>query len=106
MVWTDTWERLCLLASSLSWVPMVGLEERAQVSNLVDRLPEIEAVKVYWQQRDRLYLRGEIVYRKTPDGVEQLLVLKALREKFLELAHNGITGGHLGVHRPRWQARR
>lgn len=53
MAWTDTWERLCLLASSLSWVPMVGLEERAQVSNLVDRLPEIEAVKVYWQQRDR-----------------------------------------------------
>src|SRR6218665_1389775 len=44
--------------------------------------------------------------KKTPEGVEQVLVPKALREEFLRLAQTGITGGHLGVRRTRWQVRR
>src|SRR5678815_497292 len=82
------------------------LEEGSQAPDLVDILRENEAVKVYWHQKDRLYLCEEVMYRKTPDGIEQLLVPKAMRENYMRLAHTGITGGHLGVRRTRAQVRR
>ena len=82
------------------------LEEGAQAPDLVAILRENESVKIYWHQRERLYLREGIIYRKTPDGVEQLVVPRAMREEYLKLAHTGITGGHLGVRRTRGQIRR
>jgi transposase InsO family protein len=74
--------------------------------SLQEILLEEEAVKVYWHQRDSLYLKDDAIYRRTPDEVEQVLVPKDLREDYLRLAHTGVTGGHLGVKRTRWQVRR
>ena len=82
------------------------LEVGTQAPALVDILRENEAVKVYWHQRDRLYLYEEVIYRKTPDGVEQLVVPRAMRDQYMRLAHTGMTGGHLGVRRTRAQVRR
>jgi transposase InsO family protein/predicted aspartyl protease len=82
------------------------LEVGAQVPNLVEILGESEAVKIYWHQREQLSLRDGVMYRRTFDGVEQVVVPKVLREEFLRLAHTGMTGGHLGVRRTRWQVRR
>ena len=82
------------------------LEDGAQAPALVDILRENSAVKTYWYQKDQLYLNDGVIYRKTPDGVEQLVVPRALRDEYLKLAHTGITGGHLGVRRTRGQVRR
>ena len=80
--------------------------EGAMVPDLIDVLQESATVKVYWHQRENLYFRDGVMYRKRMDGVEQLLLPKSLREEFVTLAHTGITGGHLGVRRTRWQIRR
>jgi len=82
------------------------LLEGATVPDLLGVLSESATVKVYWHQRESLYLRDGIMYRKRIDDVEQLLLPKTMREEFLKLAHTGITGGHLGVRRTRWQIRR
>lgn len=82
------------------------LEDGTSAPDLQALLWESATVKIYWHQRERLYLRDGIMYKKTPDDVEQVLVPKALREEFLRLAHTGLTGGHLGVRRTRWQVRR
>lgn len=82
------------------------LEDGASAPDLVEILQESEAVKVYWHQRDHLYLRDGVMYRRKPDGEEQVLLPKLLREEYLRLAHTGITGGHMGVRRTRWQVRR
>ena len=82
------------------------LGEGVEAPDLVEILQESEPVKVYWYQKDRLCLRDGVMYRRTPEGVEQLLIPRAKREEFLRLAHTGVTGGHLGVRRTRWQVRR
>ena len=86
------------------------LPHRAAVDEQLDKMRNIlyesAHVKTYWHQRDGLYLRDGVMYRKKPDGAEQVLMPKALREEFLKLAHTGVTGGHLGVRRTRWQVRR
>src|SRR6218665_1787640 len=89
------------LAQVRSW-----FVDGAQAPDLVGVLWESAAVKTYWHQRDQLFLRDGVLSKKTPEGVEQVLVPKALREDFLRLAHTGITGGHLRVRRTRWQERR
>ena len=82
------------------------LEDGAEAPDLVEILQESEAVKVYWFQKDRLSLRDEVMYRRTPDGMDQVLMPRSRREECLKLAHTGLTGGHLGVRRTRWQVRR
>ena len=82
------------------------LEEGAEIPELVELLQESEAIKIYWHQKDRLCLRDGVIYRQTPEGVDQLVIPKAKREEFMRLAHTGVTGGHLGVRRTRWQVRR
>jgi len=74
--------------------------------DLIEVLRENEAVKVYWYQKDHLYLRDGVIYRRKPGGEEQVLLPATLRGEFLRMAHTGITGGHLGVRRTRWQVRR
>ena len=82
------------------------LGEGAEAPDLVEILPESETVKVYWYQKDSLYLQDGKIYRRTPEGVNQLVIPRAKREEFLKLAHTGVTGGHLGIRRTRWQVRR
>jgi len=70
-----------------------------------------EAVKILWNQWERLVLREEVLYRKYYDvhgevQFFQLVVPYAQRNKFIELAHSGITGGHLGRRRTEDQVRR
>lgn len=74
------------------------LEEGSQAPDLVSFLYENEAVKTYWHHKDQLHLHG-VIYDRSSDGVEQLAVPKILSDKFLRLAHTGITGRHLGVRR-------
>src|SRR6218665_2668756 len=78
----------------------------AEVPSLVELLYEPEAVKIYWRQRDALYLRDGVVHRRTPGDVEQLLIPKAMKQDFLRRAHTGVTGGHLGMRRTKLQVRR
>ena len=82
------------------------LGEGAEAPDLVEILSESETVKVCWFQKDRLCLREEVIYRRTPEGVDQVVVPRSKREEFMRLAHTGLTGGHLGVRRTRWQVRR
>jgi len=82
------------------------LVDGAEVPSLVEILYESEAIKIYWRQRDVLYMREGVVHRRTPGGVEQLLVPKALRQDFLRRSHTGMTGGHLGARRTKLQVRR
>lgn len=82
------------------------LAENAVIPDWVEILFESEAVKVYWRQKDSLFLRDEIVYRRTPDCKEQMILPKAQRSHFLKMAHTGMTRGHLGIRRKRFQIRR
>jgi transposase InsO family protein len=82
------------------------LDDGAEAPDLVNILYEDETVKTYWHQKDQLYVRDGVMHRRTPDNMEQVLVPRASREEFLRLAHTGMTGGHLGVRRTRWQVRR
>lgn len=82
------------------------LEDGGQIPELVQILYENAAVKTYWHQREQFYLREEVLCRRTNDSVEQIVVPKTRREEFFCLALTGITGGHLGVRRMRWQVRR
>lgn len=74
--------------------------------SLAKIITEDEAVKVHWFQREQLYLREDVVYRRTVEGGKQLLIPRVLRENFIKTAHTGITGGHLGVKRTKHQVRR
>ena len=63
-----------------------------------------EVMKTLWNQWERLTLRDDVLYRKYYDAhgeVEcfQLVVPFTQRNQFIELAHGGITGGHLGRRR-------
>lgn len=82
------------------------LEEDAQTPDLVNILWEGEKIKIYWQQREPLFLKDGLICKRTPENSEQILMPKSLREDFLKLVHTGITGGHLGTRRTRWQVRR
>lgn len=78
----------------------------AEIPSLQEILCEGGEVKVLWHQRENLFVKDEILYRRIPEGTEQMLLPKPVREEFLKLAHTGINGGHLGIRRTRWQIRR
>jgi len=70
-----------------------------------------EASKMLWGQWDLLELHNGVLYRrKMGQGgkcdVLQLLVPACLRSEYIERAHTGITGGHLGIRRTMDQVRR
>ena len=53
-----------------------------------------------------MHLQGDVLYRKTSENVDQVIVPASLQEQYLRLAHTGITGGHLVTRRTRNQVRR
>ena len=68
-------------------------------------------MKILWSQWERLILREDVLYRKYYNihgevTCFQLIVSFSQRSKFIELAHSGITGGHLGRRRTEDQVRR
>lgn len=69
-------------------------------------LGEGSEVKTWYFQREQIELRDDLVYRRHPSGLLQLVIPRSLRTEFLNLAHSGISGGHLGVRRTRFQVRR
>ena len=67
--------------------------------------------KAYWQQWERLRLFDGILYRqwKSLDGSHagyQLIPPVKVRDRLLEIAHTGRTGGHLGMRRTKEQLQR
>ena len=67
--------------------------------------------KTLWQQWDRLVLRDGILHRKffSVDGLStsfQLVVPFQYRTEFIRLAHENMTGGHLGRKRTEVQVQR
>ena len=104
----DTWEQMeraqkedVDLSKVRKW-----FEDGGRIPELLEILYENSRIKTYWHQKDRLFLRSGVLYRNQPNASEQVILPKSLREEFLKLAHTGVTGGHLGVRRTRWQVRR
>src|SRR5688572_2917268 len=56
------------------WIENVGT-----VPGLDEILQESATVKVYWHQRESLCIKEGVIYRRRLDGIEQLLLPKALR---------------------------
>lgn len=73
------------------------MESGGRFPELVEVLSEKAALKIYWHQKDSLYIRDGKLCRRRADGVEQTLIPKALREDFIRMAHTGMTGGYLGI---------
>ena len=66
--------------------------------------------KSLWHQWERLVMRDEVLYRQfySCDGLPsflQLVVPYKYRDKFIRLAHEGMTGGHLGRRRTEAQVK-
>lgn len=74
--------------------------------DLESLLGEGQDVKTWHSQREQIELRNDLVYPRHPSGLLQLVVPRTLKTEFLQLAHSGISGGHLGVRRTRFQVRR
>jgi hypothetical protein len=71
------------------WEDVVGLDK---------------VTKGLWRQWDRLCVVDGVLYRKwvTEDGLSsrwQLIPPASIRERLMEIAHTGMTGGHLGLKR-------
>jgi predicted aspartyl protease len=67
--------------------------------------------RAYWAQWSSLTVQNGVLYRKfsTAAGETkflQLIVPHVLREKFIEVAHEGLTGGHFGTKRTQDQVQR
>lgn len=77
-----------------------GPPEHAEIQH------ESGTVKIYWFQREKLRIKDDVLCRETFNGEIQVVVPKGLKKQFLDLAHTGITGGHLGIRRTRGQVRR
>ena len=83
-------------------------EERVPWDNVVglDRL-----TKSYWQQWERLRLNDGLLYREwsSLDGTHhsfQWIPPVSSRDRLMEIAHSGRTGGHLGIKRTKKQLQR
>ena len=69
------------------------------------------ATKTLWHQWDRLVVRDGVLYRRfySLDGTTefpQLVVPFGYRKDFCKLAHEGLTGGHMGRSRTEEQVKR
>ena len=86
----------------------------ALFSSNEERVPWEEVVgldkntKHLWQQWDRMSMVDGVLYRRwvSVDGLQkrwQLVPPRSVQPKLLKLAHTGMTGGHLGIKRTRYQ---
>ena len=69
-----------------------------------------DVTKTLWNMWDDLFMKDDVLYRtyRKIDGTDnyvQLLVPGKLRLKVTEMAHCGMTGGHLGIARTKEQVR-
>lgn len=92
--------------------PIVRLRlQQTEKPDIEALLPEAEASKMLHAQWELLVVSDGVVYRRwygkdgRPDAL-QLLVPAALRQDFLQRAHSGMCGGHLGVRRTLDQVQR
>ena len=70
-----------------------------------------ETTKTLWNAWEETTMKNNVLYRKTVDKLEmnsswQMIAPVALRLKIVELSHQGMTGGHLGITRTKEQVRR
>ena len=61
-------------------------------------------LKKYWSQWDRIVLKNGVLYRKwihstTEENIMQLIVPNEWKQEILEMLHDDIQSGHLGIHK-------
>ena len=67
-----------------------------------EMLPTGETTKILWNQWENIIMQDQVLYKKTllvhehELVVKQLIVPRTLRLKLMKMAHEGMTGGHLG----------
>ena len=75
--------------------------QNAETPNTEEILGASEKVKRLWSEWDRLEVTDGALYRRREATGHrnnlQLVVPKKLTEQFIETAHTGMTGGHLGL---------
>ncbi|VDI24463.1 Hypothetical predicted protein [Mytilus galloprovincialis] len=59
-------------------------------------------LKKYWSQWDRVIMKNDILYRKwihstTEETILQLIVPNELKQEILEMLHDDVQSGHLGI---------
>ena len=75
-------------------------------------LPTAETTKILWNQWDNIIMQDRVLYRKTisvqehEPVVKQLIIPRNLRIQLMKLAHEGMTGGHLGFEKTKVQVQR
>jgi len=85
--------------------PIIRLRlQQVQKPDIEQLLPESEATKMLHSQWEFLVLVEGVLYRRwsSKDGKPEMLLLlvpATLREDYLQRAHSGMCGGHLGVRR-------
>ena len=87
-----------VLRMVLSWLEE---GEKPEKDNISSMQPEL---KFYWNIFDSLCLVDSVIYKKWFSDVGKkskllLVVPQSFHEEILKLAHNNISGGHLGVHK-------
>jgi hypothetical protein len=75
-------------------------------------LPTSEITKTLWNQWDQIMLQNQVLYRRTipkhehDPVVTQVILPRNLRREAMSLAHEGMTGGHLGFEKTKNQVQR
>ena len=75
-------------------------------------LPTSEITKTLWNQWDQIMLQNQVLYRRTipkhehDPVVTQVILPRNLRREVMSLAHEGMTGGHLGFEKTKNQVQR
>ena len=70
-----------------------------------------DTTKTLWNVREETTMKNNILYRQSTDKLKmtnswQMIAPLVLRLKILELSHQGMTGGHLGITKTKEQVRR
>ena len=93
--------------ADISWIKTLiaaGMEKPAWEA----AIPRSKEAKTLWHQWERLKIFQNVLFRRweTAEGCHvrwQVILPAIFRNDFLQLAHTGLTGGHLGRHKTEMQ---
>ena len=77
-----------------------------------EMLPTGETTKILWNQWENIIMQDQVLYKKAlsvhehEPVVKQLVVPRTLRLQLMKMAHEGMTGGHLGFEKTKAQVQR
>ena len=75
-------------------------------------IPTGEVTKILWSQWDNITMQDQVLYRNTlriheqDVSTKQVIVPRVLRKQLMKMAHEGMTGGHLGFEKTKVQVQR